>query len=134
MKIDGSIKKIGGHIFRVFENIFINMAIIKNRTNDIRCKVPPTTKFSHGISIVIGKDVKLGKNILINQGVTIGQRHGKQPTIEDNVKIKANATIIGDIKIGHDSIIGAGAVVIDNVPPYSVVVGVPGKVVKKLEN
>jgi len=119
--MDERLRDIGKYLLNVFQNIFINMAIAKNRTNDIRCRIPPSTKFSHGINIVIGKHVKIGKNVCINQGVTLGKRHenDKQPTIEDNVVIKANATIIGDITIGHDSVIGAGAVVLDDVPPIA---------------
>lgn len=54
--------------------------------------------------------------------------------IEDNVIIMTGAAILGNITIGHDSIIGAGSVVVDDIPPYSLVVGVPGRVIKNLNN
>lgn len=54
--------------------------------------------------------------------------------IEDNVIIMTGTSILGNITIGHDSIIGAGSIVVDNIPPYSFVVGIPGKVIKILDN
>lgn len=123
---------ISKYFLRTFENIFINPVIKKNATNDIRCRVPPSTKFNHGgLGVVIGKNVKLGKNVTINQGVTIGKRNGKNNVnIGDNVTIKTNAVIIGDLSVGKNSVIGAGAVVLDDIPPNSVAVGIPAKVVK----
>lgn len=73
--------------------------------------------------MVIAPNTKIGKKCIIGQNVTIGKRKDGVPTIEDHVKIKSNAVVIGDITIGHDSVIGAGAVVYRNVPPYSLVVG-----------
>jgi serine O-acetyltransferase len=107
------------------------------------CKIPNSTKFFHkGLGVVIGPHVRLGENVSIYQNVTIGgsERHyldpkndsDISPVIEDNVIIFTGAAIFGNITIGHDSIIGAGSIVIDDVPPYSLVVGVPGKVIKKL--
>jgi serine acetyltransferase len=51
--------------------------------------------------------------------------------IEDNVIIFTGACIFGNVTIGHDSIIGAGSIVVDDIPPYSLVIGVPGRVIKK---
>ena len=125
-------KTMGKYILRTFENIFINPMIKKNATNDIKCLIPPSTRFNHGgLGVILGKNVKLGKNVTISQGVTIGKRNGENNVIiEDNVYIKTNAVIIGDVRIGHDSTIGAGAVVLNDIPPYSVAVGVPAEVVK----
>lgn len=88
--------------------------------------------FNHkGFGIVINPKTILDKNINIQHCVTIGEKDiNKAPHIECNVYIGAKATIIGGITIGHNSIIGAGAVVVKNVPPYSIVVGNPAKVIK----
>ncbi len=88
----------------------------------------------HGVGVVIGETVEIGTNVLIYQGVTLGgtgKDTGKRhPTIEDNVMISAGAKVLGPIVVGHDSKIGAGSVVLKDVPPHSTVVGVPGRVVK----
>ena len=68
--------------------------------------------------------------VQICQFVTIGNNSGLAPLIEDNVYIAPAAQIIGDSTIGHDSLIGCGAVVVKDVPPYAVVAGVPAKIIK----
>jgi len=95
------------------------------------CDIPrnvlkKSTVLGHfGIGVVVNENTVLGENVFIAQNVTIGSKTGskKAPVIEDNVKIHANACIIGDITIGRNSIIGAGAVVTKDVPPYSIIVG-----------
>jgi serine O-acetyltransferase len=86
----------------------------------------------HGYSTGIDAR-RIGKNVWINQLVTIGHGVNKDgslglPTIEDGVSIFTGATILGDITVGHDSVIGAGAVVVKDVPPEHLAVGVPAKV------
>lgn len=77
----------------------------------------------------------IGDNVTIYQGVTLGgngKEHGKRhPTVEDNVMISAGAKVLGSFTIGANSKIGAGSVVLAEVPPDSTVVGVPGRVVKR---
>lgn len=89
----------------------------------------------HGMGVVIGETAEIGNDVLIYQGVTLGgtgkEKGKRHPTIEDGVVISADATILGPVKIGKNSRVGAGAVVINDVPPNSTVVGIPGKVVKK---
>ena len=106
------------------------------------CDIPYKTvigkncRFAHNaLGVVIHPDVVIGDNCKIGQNVTIGGRSGKTilPIIEDDVEIGANALILGPIIIGKGSIIGAGAVVINSVPPYSVVVGNPGRVIKIID-
>lgn len=87
-------------------------------------------KISHFGMVIINPKAVIGKNCHIAGGVIIGKKNGKCPCIGDNVSIGANATIIGGIKIGNNSVIGAGAVVITDVPDNAVVVGNPAKVVK----
>lgn len=86
----------------------------------------------HGMGVVIGETCEIGDNVLIYQGVTLGgtgKDTGKRhPTIEHNVMIGTGAKVLGPITIGANSKIGGGSVVLSDVPPYSTVVGVPGKV------
>ncbi len=88
----------------------------------------------HAVGVVIGETTVIGTNVLLYQGVTLGgtgKEEGKRhPTIEDNVMISAGAKVLGNIKIGHDTKIGAGSVVLKDIPPHCTVVGVPGKIVK----
>ncbi len=89
----------------------------------------------HGMGVVIGETTVIKDNVLIYQGVTLGgtgKELGKRhPTVEDNVTIGAGAKVLGNITIGANSNIGAGSVVIDNVPEYSTVVGIPGRIVQQ---
>jgi len=89
----------------------------------------------HAVGVVIGETAEIGNNVSIYQGVTLGGvstlREKRHPTIEDDVTIGSNACILGNIVIGAGSKIGAGSVVVKDVPPDSTVVGVPGKVVKR---
>lgn len=89
----------------------------------------------HGTGVVIGETTVIGDNVTIYQGVTLGgtgKEQGKRhPTIEDNVMISVGAKILGSFTVGENSKIGAGSVVLSEVPPNSTVVGVPGRVVKR---
>lgn len=89
----------------------------------------------HGSGVIIGETAILGDNITLYQGVTLGgtgKEVGKRhPTLEDNVMISAGAKIIGSFTIGENSKVGAGSVVLKEVPPNCTVVGVPGHIVKK---
>lgn len=90
----------------------------------------------HGSGVIIGETTIIGDNVTLYQGVTLGgtgKEHGKRhPTIGDNVMISAGAKVLGSFKIGSNSKIGAGSVVLEEVPPGSTVVGVPGRVVKRM--
>lgn len=89
----------------------------------------------HGNGVIIGETAIIGNNVTLYQGVTLGgtgKEHGKRhPTIGDNVMISAGAKVIGSFTVGENSKIGAGSVVIEEVPPNCTVVGVPGRVVKR---
>lgn len=88
----------------------------------------------HGMGVVIGETTVIGENVLIYHGVTLGGtslKTGKRhPTIGNNVIIGAGAKLFGPLTVGDNSQIGGGAVIVKDVPPNSVVVGNPGKVVK----
>ena len=89
----------------------------------------------HGVGLVIGETTEIGDNCVLYQGVTLGgtgKDTGKRhPTLEEGVMVSAGAKVLGPVRIGEHSKIGAGSVVLKNVPPYSTVVGVPGRVVKQ---
>lgn len=89
----------------------------------------------HGTGVIIGETAIIGDNVTMYQGVTLGgtgKEHGKRhPTIGNNVMISAGAKILGSFTIGENSKIGAGAVVLEAVPPNCTVVGVPGRIVKR---
>lgn len=89
----------------------------------------------HGTGVIIGETAIIGDNVTLYQGVTLGgtgKEQGKRhPTIGDNVMVSAGAKILGSFTVGENSKIGAGSVVLSEVPPNSTVVGVPGRVVKR---
>ena len=89
----------------------------------------------HGKGVVIGETAIIGDNVTLYQGVTLGgtgKETGKRhPTLEDNVMVSVGAKVLGSFTIGENSKIGAGSVVLKEVPPNSTVVGVPGRVVKQ---
>ncbi len=89
----------------------------------------------HGHGVVIGETAIIGDNVTLYQGVTLGgtgkEKGKRHPTVGDNVMISAGAKVLGSFTIGENSKIGAGSVVLEEVPPNSTVVGVPGRVVKQ---
>ena len=89
----------------------------------------------HGSGVIIGETAELGDNVTLYQGVTLGgtgKEQGKRhPTLKDNVMVSAGAKVLGSFTIGENSKIGAGSVVLKEVPPNCTVVGVPGRIVKR---
>jgi serine O-acetyltransferase len=89
----------------------------------------------HGMGVVIGETAEIGADVTIYHGVTLGgtslNKGKRHPTIGDRVVIGAGAKILGAIEIGSDSRIGANAVVVRSVPSNSVVVGIPGQIVRR---
>lgn len=87
----------------------------------------------HGLGVVIGETAIVGDEVTLYQGVTLGgtgKEHGKRhPTIEDSVVVGSGAKILGNITVGRNCRIGAGSVVLRNVPEDSTVVGVPGHII-----
>jgi serine O-acetyltransferase len=87
----------------------------------------------HGMGVVMGETAEVGDDVTLYQGVTLGgtslKREKRHPTLERNVVVGTGAAIIGAITVGAGARIGAGSVVVNEVPPDSVVVGVPGKVI-----
>jgi len=157
MKKKSLIKKIISKIFNIYkedaELIFVFFGIkIKfksptiNRLEEI-CVIPnlkelqeKNTFIPHPVGIVINGNVKFGNNCTIFQNVTIGDSYSgssedRYPKVGNNVTFGAGSIVIGNITVGDNAIIGAGAVVVKDVPPNSVVVGNPAKIIKqKVEN
>ena len=87
----------------------------------------------HGMGVVIGETAEIGDDVMLYQGVTLGgtstQRIKRHPTLRDRVVVGAGAKVIGGIEVGENARIGAGSVVVTNVPANATVVGVPGHIV-----
>ena len=92
----------------------------------------------HGMGVVIGETAEVGDDCLIYHGVTLGgtgKDHGKRhPTIGNNVLIGTGAKVLGPFKVGDNSRIAAGSVVLTEIPPNCTAVGVPAKVVRRAES
>lgn len=89
----------------------------------------------HGNGVIIGETTIIGDNCTLYQGVTLGgtgKEQGKRhPTLGNNVMVSAGAKVLGSFKIGDNSKIGAGSVVLEEVPANCTVVGVPGRIVRR---
>ncbi len=89
----------------------------------------------HGMGVVIGETAEIGADVTLYHGVTLGgtssSKGKRHPTIGERVVIGAGAKVLGAFTVGHDSRIGANAVVVKPVPPNSVVVGVPGQIIHR---
>ncbi len=87
----------------------------------------------HGMGVVIGETCEIGDNVTLFQGVTLGgtgkEKGKRHPTLEDHTLVATGAKVLGSITIGKCSKVGAGSVVLQDVPQNSTVVGIPGKVV-----
>jgi serine O-acetyltransferase len=92
----------------------------------------------HGMGVVIGETAEIDDNVTMYHGVTLGgtslEKVKRHPTVRENVFLGAGAKILGPFEIGSDSMIGAGSVVINEVPPHSTVVGVPGRIAFRAEH
>jgi serine O-acetyltransferase len=88
----------------------------------------------HGSGVIIGETTIIGDNVTLYQGVTLGgtgkEKGKRHPTLKDNVMVSAGAKILGSFTIGENAKIGAGSVVLKEVPPNCTVVGVPGRIVR----
>lgn len=89
----------------------------------------------HGMGVVIGETTEIGDDVTLYQGVTLGgtgkEKGKRHPTIGNNVVVASGAKVLGPFKVGDNSKIGSGSIVLKEVPPNCTVVGVPGRVVIK---
>ncbi len=94
--------------------------------------IGPGFFIDHGMGVVIGETAEIGANVTLYHGVTLGgvswRKEKRHPTIGDHVVVGAGAKVLGPILVGEHSRVGANSVVVKDVPAYSVVVGVPGRV------
>ena len=128
------------HWFYVHNFKFIARAISQHTVRMTGIEIHPGAKIGrrfvidHGTGVVIGETAEIGDDVLLYQGVTLGgtgkDKGKRHPTIGNNVMISSGAKVLGPFKVGDNSRIAAGAVVLDEVPPDSTVVGVPARVVK----
>jgi len=128
------------HWFYLHKRYFIARWISQRAVRKTGIEIHPGAQIGkglfidHGHGVVIGETAIVGDDVTIYQGVTLGgtgKEHGKRhPTIGNNVMISAGAKVLGSFTVGDDAKIGAGSVVLREVPPNATVVGIPGRVVR----
>ena len=103
---------------------------------DYKTAIGPGLALRHGTGLVVHSGAVIGAGCLLRNGVTIGERRpdGRCPVVGDSVEFGANAVVIGPVRVGNSSVIGAGAVVLHDVEPLTVVAGNPAAVVRRLES
>lgn len=117
----------------------VPIELLMNRLNSICCnciigrgaEFGPGFVLIHATGVVINGRVVGGENVFIEHQVTIGAERRQSPKIGSNVFIGAGAKLIGEITVGNDSRIGANAVVLDDVPAFTTVAGIPARVVRR---
>lgn len=104
-------------------------------------KIAGSIFIDHGMGVVIGSTAEIGENTIIYSGVVLGNRNGgmdkgfgtkRHPTVGNNVLIGAGAKVLGNIKIGNNAKIGANAVVLQNIPSNCTAVGIPARIIRKI--
>jgi len=128
------------------QKLLLNAEFLAKMNNKLACKinrivngcdigenvfVPKSTRMFHPNGIVIGQGTKLGENVKIFQNVTFGIKNNKYPIIEDDVTIYPNCVILGGVRIGKGSIIGAGTIILEDIPPNSIVYNKRDLIIKK---
>jgi len=119
--------------YRVFVEWFLGIELPWNT------KIKENLSLFHGQGLVVNDHTEIGKNCTLRHTTTIGNKklfdgsYSQSPIIENDVDIGSNVVILGPITIGHNSIIGAGSVVTKDVEPYSLIVGNPAKLLRKLQ-
>ena len=120
---------------RFGENDFTSISLFTGIEIHPGAKIGKRLFIDHGMGVVIGETCTIGDNVTIYQGVTLGgtgkQKGKRHPDIGDNVLIAAGSKILGNIQIDSNVNIGANSVVLQSVPSYTTVVGIPGHIVKQ---
>lgn len=132
------------HYLYIKKHYFLARYISEKAKRKTGIEVHPGAKIGkrlfidHGIGVVIGETTVIGDDVTIYHGATLGgtgkDKGKRHPTIKDNVIIGAGAKLLGPFTVGENAKIGAGAVVLSDVPKNTTVVGVPAKVVKFNDN
>jgi serine acetyltransferase len=99
---------------------------------DYKSDIGPGLALHHGMKLVVHHQVKIGAGCVLRQFVTIGEKApgGPVPVLGERVEVGANAVILGGIHLGDESVIGAGSVVLHDVPPRAVVAGNPARILR----
>ena len=129
------------HRFYVKRHYFLARWVSQRAVRKTGIEIHPGAKIGkglfidHGSGVIIGETAELGDNVTLYQGVTLGgtgkEKGKRHPTLKDNVMVSAGAKVLGSFTIGENSKIGAGSVVLKEVPPNCTVVGVPGRIVRR---
>lgn len=129
------------HWFFIRNRYFIARFISQRSRKKTGIEIHPGAKIGkglfidHGMGVIIGETCEIGDNVTLYQGVTLGgtgKEHGKRhPTIGNDVLISSGAKVLGSFRVGNNCRIGAGSVVLKEVPDNSTVVGIPGRIVKR---
>ena len=132
------ILKIGRNSHNKFLQKIINKYIRKKYFCDILCetKIADNVVFAHqALGCVVSKEAIIKEDCFIQHRVTIGVKRSGEgaPVLESGVAVGPGAIIVGNIVLGNHCVVGAGAVVVNDVPPYAVVGGVPAKILYFLE-
>jgi len=142
-KLNPVIKKILMRLYHVLDVIIIGFCF--NSYIPVQCTIGKRLKLPHPYGVIIHNEAIIGDNVVILHQVTIGGAWGpyesikpivgsRAPIIGNNVVIGAGAKIVGAVTIGEHSYIGSNSVVTKDIPPYSVVVGIPAKVIKDISD
>ncbi len=116
------------YVFLVWFRI---IKLIYSTDINFRADVGPGLRLHHIFCTTWGKDVVIGRNVTIVHNVTIAGKNGQFPVIGNNVYLGSGCCVLGGITIGDHAVIGANAVVTKDVPPHSVVVGCPSKIISQ---
>lgn len=109
---------------------FLNVVTFREPRLILACDIdhpqlPVSTTIPHPVGIAIAGCTEIGQNVTIHQNVTIGMKDDGCPTICDGAKIYSGAVVIGDVRVGEGAVVGANAVVLNDVPDETTVVGIP---------
>ena len=131
-KLANRLNKRGGVVNRwIARKIVTINYYLHNSSIPAEVEIGENCSFGYEIGVVIHRDVVIGDNCTIAQNVTIGGKNGPGvPTIGNNVYLGCGCCVLGKVHVGDGAIVGANAVVTEDVPPNAVVIGIPGKVLR----
>lgn len=125
-----------GYLYIFFYKVFTEL--ILGTEIHWRCRIGPGARVFHGYGLVIHSHSIIGAGVTLRHGVTIGSKTKggllQAPVLGDRVNVGASAIILGGVKVGNGSVIGAGAVVVKDVPAHAVVAGNPAQVIRFLRD